>query len=160
MEVFRKIEPDRPVVCVFEDLDGIIAEDDDPKLLNWLDGFFGVDHVVNVATTNYPELLDPRVVCRPRRFDRVVKIDWPPDELRRTYLRGKLPELESPMLDDWVMKTSGLSIAALAELVISVSCLETPFEEALAVLRAIEGKAPSSEEFVHRQSMGFAANGT
>jgi len=31
--------------------------------------------VLNLATTNYPEQLDRRFVARPRRFDRVVRID-------------------------------------------------------------------------------------
>ena len=77
MEVFRKIEPDRPVVCLFEDIDAIIEMHGDSELLQWLDGSHQINKVINIATTNYPERLDRRIVSRPRRFDRIIKIESP-----------------------------------------------------------------------------------
>src|SRR5205814_9509954 len=55
--VLRRIEPLRPVVCVLEDIDAIVAAHGDEELLSLLDGESQVDHVLNVATTNYPEQL-------------------------------------------------------------------------------------------------------
>src|SRR5438552_17618753 len=38
MERFREVEPERPMVCIFEDIDAIIEENGDSELLQWLDG--------------------------------------------------------------------------------------------------------------------------
>jgi len=47
----------------------------------------------------------------------------------------------------WVRLTEGLSFAALAELVISVSCLGNDLEEAVNLLRQLDEHTPSSSEF-------------
>src|SRR5262249_23195198 len=75
--LFRQVEPDRPIVCVFEDIDAIIAVYGDSDLLQWLDGNQQVDRAGNLASTNYPEKLDRRIIARPRRFDRILRIATP-----------------------------------------------------------------------------------
>ncbi|MBI3410063.1 MAG: ATP-binding protein [Planctomycetes bacterium] len=157
MEVFRKIEPDRPLVCIFEDIDAIIEEYGDSELLAWLDGSHQINKVINIATTNYPERLDRRIVSRPRRFDRIIKIESPTAGMRETYLKKKLPELvEKGELGLWVKLTDGLSFAALAELVISVACLGNNLEDTIKLLRQLDDQHPSSKEFDRPGGMGFA----
>ena len=85
LEQLRKVEPDRPMVCVFEDIDAIIKVYGDSELLQWLDGNHQVDKAVNLASTNYPERLDRRIVSRPRRFDRILRIESPEARLRAAY---------------------------------------------------------------------------
>lgn len=157
MEVFRKIEPDRPLVCIFEDIDAIIEEYGDSELLAWLDGSHQINKVINIATTNYPERLDRRIVSRPRRFDRIIKIESPTASMRETYLKKKLPELvEKGELGLWVKLTDGLSFAALAELVISVACLGNNLEDTIKLLRQLDDQHPSSKEFDRPGGMGFS----
>jgi ATP-dependent 26S proteasome regulatory subunit len=55
--------------------------------LSVLDGENQVDKVLNIATTNYPEKLDRRLVGRPRRFDRLIYIDMPNHVVRREYFK-------------------------------------------------------------------------
>jgi hypothetical protein len=74
VQAVRQVEPKRPMVCVLEDIDALIDRYGDGELLQWLDGANKTDHVVVIATTNYPEKLDKRIVCRPRRFDRLIKV--------------------------------------------------------------------------------------
>jgi SpoVK/Ycf46/Vps4 family AAA+-type ATPase len=160
MEIFRKIEPDRPLVCIFEDIDAIIEMHGDSELLGWLDGSHQIDKVINIATTNYPERLDRRIVSRPRRFDRIIKIEAPTPAMRETYLRKKLPDLSgNGQLMHWVDLTDGLSFAALAELVISVACLGNKLEDTVKLLRMLEDQHPSSKEFDRPAGMGFALHG-
>jgi SpoVK/Ycf46/Vps4 family AAA+-type ATPase len=160
MEIFRKIEPDRPLVCIFEDIDAVIEMHGDSELLGWLDGSHQINKVINIATTNYPERLDRRIVSRPRRFDRIIKIESPTAGMRETYLRRKLPELTvKGQLAHWVDLTDGLSFAALAELVISVACLGNTLEETVKLLRMLEDQHLSSKEFDRPGAMGFAAHG-
>src|SRR5476651_1658059 len=156
MEVFRKIEPDRPIVCLFDDIDAIIEIHGDSELLQWLDGSHQINKVINIATTNYPERLDRRIVSRPRRFDRIIKIESPTASIRETYLRKKLPDLiANGQLAHWVKLTEGLSFAAMAELVISVACLGNNLEETVTLLRGLDDHQPNSKEFDRPGAMGF-----
>jgi hypothetical protein len=157
MELFRKIEPERPLVCMFEDIDAMIEVHGDSELLQWLDGSHQIDKVINIATTNYPERLDRRIVSRPRRFDRIIKIEAPAAGIRETYFAKKLPDLPAEELARWVELTDGLSFAALAELVISVACLGNSVEETVRLLRTIDDQHPSSREFERPGAMGFGA---
>ena len=144
---FRQVEPDRPVVCVFEDIDALIENYGDSELLQWLDGNCQVDKAISIASTNYPEKLDPRIVARPRRFDRILRIDAPEARLREAYFARKLPELNAAELQEWVDLSDGLSFAALAEMVISVYGFGNSLEETAQRLQALDTLNPTSDEF-------------
>lgn len=149
MQKFREVEPARPIVCVFEDIDAIIANYGDADLLQWLDGNHQVDKAVNLATTNYPEKLDRRIVSRPRRFDRILRIDAPDARTREAYFSRKLGERPQAELAMWVEQSDGLPFAALAELVISVCCLGNGLEESATLLKSLDAHNPSSMEFAN-----------
>lgn len=144
LEAFRQVEPDRPVVCVFEDIDAIIKKFGEEEILAILDGTNQIDKVLNIATTNFPELLNKRIVSRPRRFDRIYRIITPDEMVRREYLKLKLPKKEK--IDMWVKKTEDLSFAGLTEAVISVICLGNPFDEVIETLKKLEQGQPSSDD--------------
>jgi hypothetical protein len=156
MDTFRQVEPERPIVCIFEDIDAIIERYQDAELLQWLDGNHQVDKAVNLASTNYPEKLDKRIVSRPRRFDRILRIDAPDATMRETYFSQKVPELSTSELARWVELSDGLPFAALAELVISVCCLDKTVEEASDLLKSIDAHSPSSMEFADSVAPGNA----
>lgn len=143
---FRRIEPNRRVVCVFEDIDAIIRDHGEDRILALLDGENQIDRVLNIGTTNYPERLDRRIVARPRRFDRVIKIGMPSDNVRRMYLERKLG-IKGDELESWVEKSNGFSFASLAEMVISVKCLGNTLEDTVATLRKISQAKARSDEF-------------
>jgi SpoVK/Ycf46/Vps4 family AAA+-type ATPase len=143
LAAFREVEPNRNVVCIFEDLDSIIDSFGEDTILSILDGESQIDKVLNIATTNYPEKLDKRLVGRPRRFDRVLKIGMPNVAVRKMYYTNKLG-LDDKEIDVWVEKTEGFSFAAMAELVISVKCLGNKFEDALETLSGLMNKKPTS----------------
>jgi SpoVK/Ycf46/Vps4 family AAA+-type ATPase len=159
VQAVRQVEPKRPMVCVLEDIDALIDRYGDGELLQWLDGANKTDHVVVIATTNYPEKLDKRIVCRPRRFDRLIKVMPPEDLMRKKYFQAKLNQVGAevtPVNDDelmqWVMLTEGLSFAALAELVISVKCMDNDLVETATLLRELEGNKPSSDFFFEQEN--------
>ena len=152
LTTFRQVEPERPIVCVFEDIDAIIHKYGETEILQLLDGDNQVDRVINIATTNYPELLDKRIVSRPRRFDRLLKILNPSNDVRIQYLKKKLPK--SCNLKEWIKKTEGLSFAALTESLISVLCLGNDLSETVEVLKDIESKEPKTSDF-GKSKVGF-----
>jgi len=156
LEIFRGIEPKRQIICTFEDLDTIIRDYGEDVLLSLLDGENQVDRVLNIATTNYPESLDRRLVARPRRFDRVYKIDMPCAEHRKIYFEHKLHgELMSQIdLDKWVEETERFSFAALSELIVSVFCLNNDFDYSVQIMKKLISQKASSNEYNNHKT-GF-----
>lgn len=156
---FSNLEPDRNIICVFEDVDAIINRYGDSELLTLLDGEDSVDHVLNIATTNYPERLDRRIVGRPRRFDRIIKIGYPEPDMREYYFKHKLEsvgaKIDSKEVDKWVSHTEKFTFAALTELVISVKCLGNEFDSSVKRLRDLLEIKVSSDEYKIGKSIGF-----
>lgn len=152
LSIFREIEPNRQIVCIFEDIEAIITDYGDDALLSLLDGENQIDKVLNIATTNYPEELDKRIIARPRRFDRVIKIGMPGAKIRRIYFEKKL-KIKKDELEKWVKDSMGFSFAAMAELVISVKCLGNEFEKAIEILKDLMNSKKSSDE--DKNPMGY-----
>lgn len=139
LKELRRIEPDRPLIVILEDIEEMIAEHGEHDLLGLLDGEDQVANVVNIATTNYPERLGARIVNRPSRFDEVIKIGMPSATARRTYLAHALKTRKVAVnLAEWVQQTEGLSIAHLRELVAATQCLGQPYEETLKRLKSMK----------------------
>ena len=157
LENFREVEPTRPIVCIFEDLDSIIRDYGDDDLLKMLDGENLIDRVLNIATTNYPEYLDRRLVGRPRRFDRVIKIDMPSKEQREIFFKNRLlkEDIEKIPFDKWVESTDQFPFSALAELIVSVLCLDNEFDEMIEVLKKLVFDSVSSEDYAKPHKTGF-----
>lgn len=139
----RFVEATRPMTVIWEDLDAVIKRHGEAEVLEILDGESQVSGVVYIATTNYPEDLDARIVNRPSRFDRVERIDMPNAEARAIYLKARAGTTTAPDGTDLVAATEGMSIAHLRELVVAIWCFEQPAKEVLARLIAME-KVPSS----------------
>lgn len=154
---FRKIEPNRPLVVILEDIDSLAGEDrySTSQLLNILDGVKQIEGVVYIATTNYPEKLQERVTNRPSRFDRRYKIELPNEEIRRAYITNKLNEddLAKIDIDEWVKRTDGMSLSHLKEVVVSVIVMGRTFEETMQALEELK-KAPKVKE---TKKMGFGS---
>ena len=138
----RTIEPDRPVTVLLEDIDTIIRNHGESEVLSLLDGEYTINNVVYIATTNYPENLDGRVINRPSRFDRIVKIDMPNGPARKLYLESRGIEGD---VDKWVELTSGFSIAHIKELIIGVCCFGNKLEDEVKRLSAMRHTPKSSD---------------
>ena len=134
LKEIRSVEKDRFIVCMFEDIDALINMYGEREILAVLDGESQVNKVLNIATTNYPQKLDKRIVSRPRRFDRVIEIGFPSEGLRRHFFEHKL-KLEPTEVDKWVKSTKNFSFAACTDLLISVKCLGNDFDDSIKILQ-------------------------
>jgi ATP-dependent 26S proteasome regulatory subunit len=84
-------------------------------LLNCLDGVGSQDEVIVVATANDPTCLDPAILKRPGRFDRVVQFRNPDADLRREYYQRPSPVLTGDQFEIAFEQTEGFSFAQLRE---------------------------------------------
>jgi len=149
-EIFRIIEPDRPIIVIIEDIDGLCESSSaETELINILDGIEQLENVVYVATTNFMEKLSKRLTNRPNRFDRRIYMGYPSRLVREQYIKFKLKpaDLESINLKYWLDQTENMTISHVGELIKSVIILDNDLEESLRNLRKLSEKPKSSVEY-------------
>lgn len=157
IQCLREIEKERPLICIFEDIDEMIDHYGEHSLLALLDGEFQISNVVNIASTNYPDKLGARIINRPSRFDEHIVVGMPSENSRRIYLKHltKTTPLEENELEKWVQDTDKFSMAHVKELMVAVVCLGQPYEETLKRLREMAIQPKGYREFDHKSSFGF-----
>jgi len=154
LQLVRRIEPNRPIVAIFEDIDALVERYGENEYLSLLDGEAQVDNIVFVATTNYPERLDKRFVDRPSRFDTIKYVGMPNEAARRFYLLNKLSALPKSTVEKFVQESEGFSIAHLRELIILTQCFEFRVDDAIKRLRVMQTK-PNSASSPDKPNFGF-----
>lgn len=156
LAVLRRIEPQRNLIVVMEDIDELVAQHGEHDILALLDGENQIDNVVNIATTNYPERLGARIVNRPSRFDERIFIGMPNEKARLRYLQHitRYETKSISCLNEWVQKTDGFSVAHLRELAVAVFCLDQPFDDVLGRLSKMQYQPKPVQEF-SRNPMGI-----
>jgi hypothetical protein len=123
-------------ILVLEDLDSLTSECKLTRaaFLSMLDGLRPKESVLVLASTNNPQDIDPALVHRPSRFDRVWHFDLPDQELRHKYLRQAFTLTDQEILVSLAKRTQGWSFAYLNELrataaIMSVSCGKASIED-------------------------------
>lgn len=131
LEMIKSLEPDRKVVVIFEDIDGIIRRYGDEELTHLLDGGTDVSNVLFLATTNYPHTIPDRILNRPSRFDMLIKIAMPSAAAREAYIRHILKDNLLINIDEYVRLTDNMSIAQIKEVIIQTQIFDKTLEEAV-----------------------------
>ncbi|MBI5672361.1 MAG: ATP-binding protein, partial [Nitrospirae bacterium] len=112
-----------PAVVLLEDLDRIVNAKgvSISHFLNLLDGLKVLNGVLVIATCNEPDKLDPALIHRPSRFDRVWRFDLPKYEQRLELLRRKGgPYFSESALESAAKRSEGFSMAYVQEIVVNV----------------------------------------
>lgn len=153
MRKFREIERATPCVVIMEDLDDILDQWSEAKIVNILDGVDLIDKVVFVATTNYPERLGAKIVNRPSRFDKRIKIGKPNPKSRLVYFKHLFSKSKSSIIEynlkQWVEDTENMSMAHLKELFVSVIILGDDYDDTIEILKSMRDKiSPQGEEHI------------
>lgn len=146
MRVFRLIQPQTPVVAVMEDLEALLEHYHESHILNLLDGVDGFQNIVYLATTNYPEDLEPRIKNRPSRFDRRYHIGYPCAKSRAVYIRHLQEKIgeNTINIDKWVKATEKYTPAHIKDVFISVFLFGHHFDEAINMMNEMRTKKISS----------------
>lgn len=110
----RKIEPNRPIITIIEDVDQIISNmgGNDSELLDLLDGKYSINHHLVIFTSNNTTDLS-EALLRPSRIDLMYEIPDPNERIRREFFQKKgIPEEN---LSEYVNATEGMSFAEMKE---------------------------------------------
>ena len=138
-------DPKRFMLVIYEDFE---CWADDPGLLALLDGQASVPNTMYLATTNYFDKLDKRIVDRPSRFATKIEVGAPSLETRREFFKRHIPAkyLEKINLEEWVNKTDGLMIDHLKHLAQYVFVFEQELDSAIGALRGFKATDLSPED--------------
>lgn len=159
--IFRGAQKLAPSIVILEDVDALFEQPGEMAyFLNLLDGFRSNDGLLVIATTNHPERIDPAILNRPSRFDRVWEIPNPDLGCRREYL-GRIfgDRLEKRSIEELAEGTDGFSVAYLKELYVSSaqaamrkgSLATIELEDALEALRLLRRQ-------IHRGDKQYEGN--
>lgn len=139
----RAAEPDRKILVVMEDIEIVYARHES-EFLELLDGGSKAEGVAFVGTTNYINNLPPRVNNRPSRFDIVIEIDGPSENVRAEYLvRKGVPQDVARKI---AVASEGLSFAHLKEYLVGHLILGKSIEAVTEQLRQQAGLGENEEE--------------
>jgi energy-coupling factor transporter ATP-binding protein EcfA2 len=133
----REVEPHRPVMCIFEDIEKLTEnKDTESDVLSFLDGEKQIGNVINVATTNKPDILEDRLIRRPGRFDIVIGLNPPVEEARYAYLFRLFQNHRSEVeVQEMAKATEGLGMSHLRELAVSMLAFNHPLDDTVRRLR-------------------------
>lgn len=148
---FAKVEKTRKSIVILEDIDSLIQKYDESTYLEMLDSAKTIDNVLFIATTNYPERLDPRIYNRPGRLSHVIKVGLPSPKTREAYLKAILKNHRD--VQQIVDKSSGFTIDHLTALVNSVYREKKDLTQEIERLRTLY-KMPKADE---KQPLGIQA---
>ena len=116
--LFGAAENSAPSMVLLEDMESLTNETQVTRssFLNVLDGLKPSKGILIIGSSNNPENIDPALIHRPSRFDRVWKFPVPSRELRRRYLADHYSALPDDVLDEVAGRTNDWSYAYLNEL--------------------------------------------
>ena len=167
-DLFDNAQRQRPCIVLFEDLDRAFPMAGESRtrislqhLLNTLDGVSTGEGVVVIATANDPAVLDPAILRRPGRFDRVIHFPNPDAELRLEYFKRMNSGLTGKQLSGAVDASIGFSFAQLREVWILAGQHafkhggDVTGEDLLRSIRSLRQEMISSAR--HSGSAGFGA---
>jgi cell division protease FtsH len=182
-DLFEQAKAQAPAILFVDEIDAVGrhrgagvggGHDEREQTLNQLlvemDGFEPTDHVIVIAATNRPDILDPALL-RPGRFDRQITVDRPDRAGRRKILeihtRGK-PVADDVVLDAVAGQTAGLTGADLANLVNEAALLAarmgkkeiTQIELEEGIMRVVAGPERRSRVLSERERRVTAVHET
>lgn len=131
----------KKAIIIIEDMDSFITYENRSEFLNTLDGIDVKSGIYFLATTNYPERIDPAFVNRGGRFDTKHYIGLPSENMRRLYFQSrnigklfeeykvhkddKIPDTDEGTVELFVKYSEGIPMANVQELITSTAYMLT-----------------------------------
>ncbi|MEI7482176.1 MAG: ATP-binding protein [Elusimicrobiota bacterium] len=113
-----------PAILLIEELEKFSDPAYISMVLNLMDGLSTMKGVLAIATTNHPEKIDPALLLRPSRFDRVWNFPLPDLDCRLRLLKKKAKGYVNDLvLEEVARQSSGFSMAYVQEIFASAISL-------------------------------------
>lgn len=164
-ELFEEALSERPAIILLEDLDRAFPRTGETKtqvsiqnLLNCLDGVASGEGTITIATANEPTALDPAILRRPGRFDRVVHFPNPSREMRLRYFLHMNPTAAA--IDQAIADSSGFSFAQLREAAVLASQFAFERSDDVTATDLLRGVHTLRETIVHSSAHSNSAGFT
>lgn len=132
--IIRKIEPDRPIITIIEDVDQLIENmnGNDEELLDFLDGKNSIEHHLVILTSNDTTDLSDALL-RPSRIDMMFEVPNPGTNIRREFFEKKGISQEN--LDEYTELTEDMSFAELKEVFVGTQILGKDIHKVIEQIR-------------------------
>jgi hypothetical protein len=116
--LFNCASEKNPAMLILEDIESLCHETQltRSEVLAELDGIGQRSGMLIIATANDPSRIDPALVHRPSRFDRVWTFPLPDKSLRAEYVADQFPTMAPEWVDEIAAETSDWTMAYLKEL--------------------------------------------
>lgn len=123
--LFRTATEKRPALIILEDVESLCHETKITRseLLAELDGINQNAGMLLIATANDPSRIDPALVHRPSRFDRVWTFTLPDEKLRARYITEQFKGLDDSLIPCLAAETADWTFAYIKELRITAGIL-------------------------------------
>ncbi|HMP88789.1 MAG TPA: ATP-binding protein [Kiritimatiellia bacterium] len=116
--LFRCATDKNPCLLILEDVESLCHETmlTRSEVLAELDGISQHSGMLLIATANDPGRIDPALVHRPSRFDRVWTFPLPDKGLRSRYIREQYPRMDAGLLERLAAETEDWTFAYIKEM--------------------------------------------
>jgi SpoVK/Ycf46/Vps4 family AAA+-type ATPase len=148
VEAIRTITqtPEQSFLVIWEELDSYL-DNFENKILELLDGNSTMENIIYIGTTNYIDKIPDRLKSRPSRFNRIVEVKTPTENMRREYFNAKLhADDKSKWLEPMVAVSEGLVLDFCKELILSVLVYNRPLQTEANRLKTMAKIAVTEEE--------------
>jgi SpoVK/Ycf46/Vps4 family AAA+-type ATPase len=163
----------KPALLILEDIESLCNETklSRSEVLAELDGLSQRSGMLLIATANDPSRIDPALLHRPSRFDRVWTFPVPDMALRTRYIADQFIGIDPHIIDYVASETEDWTMAYMKELRNTAAILAIKdglkamesrhFKGALKLLRKqfVAGKTGHADLQNHNGKVGFGFNG-
>jgi hypothetical protein len=152
-----------PALILLEELDAYLHEDEKAMVLNVLDGSESSNNdkgTLLIATTNYPEAIDERVLKRPGRLDRIfiipeTRTEADAETMLRRYLGGVWDEAHRALVPDLIGYPGAfireVAIYALTQMAYD-DLTELPLEMLEKSFRGLKEQIEARDDFLNKRA--------
>lgn len=139
---FRRIEPNRFVITIIEDINKICTPTIESEVLDFFDGKASISNHLIITTSNDTSDL-PDALLRVSRIDRKFYIGYPSEKARREYFINK--GVDESLIQQYIDNSENLTLSELKELFIGTYILDNDFEDVVEqIINPYEKKEHSS----------------
>ena len=131
--IFAKAKAIAPCIIFFDELESFLPRRDKANhnyektlvttFLSQMDGFSELKDVLVIASTNYPDAIDP-ALRRPGRFDNTIYVGLPDNKSRQKQFEHYLNKLGSFNYEELALNSEGFSCADIEALTRKIKELE------------------------------------